>query len=135
MKKIIITQTFLLMGFLCFGGWSFGQAIESEFYLITPVSKDVHDPALKAFAGYVKKKYNVDLKTSAIPQGTPVAYGQIVEWRGKPQADVFWGGEGTLFDSLADQGLLDQVQIPKPIWDEIPATIGKPIGLPLKDDK
>ena len=135
MKRIIAVLTVLLMGFLCFGGISFGQAVENEFYLITPVSKDVHDPALKAFAVYVKKKYNVDLKTSAMPQGTPVAYGQIVEWRGKPQADVFWGGEGTLFDSLAAQGLLDSIQIPKAMWDEIPATIGKPRGLPLKDDK
>ena len=135
MKRIIIMLTFLLMGFLCFGGWSFGQAIENEFYLITPVSKDVHDPALKAFAAYAKKKYNVDVKTSAMPQGTPVAYGQIMEWRGKPQADVFWGGEGTLFDSLAEQGLLEKANIPKQMWDEIPATIGKPMGLPLKDDK
>ena len=53
MKRIIIVLTVLLMGFLCFGGISFGQAIENEFYLITPVSKDVHDPALKAFAEYV----------------------------------------------------------------------------------
>jgi iron(III) transport system substrate-binding protein len=135
MKRIIVALTVLLMGFLCFGGISFGQPVENEFYLITPVSKDVHDPALKAFAVYVKNKYNVDLKTSAMPQGTPVAYGQIVEWRGKPQADVFWGGEGTLFDSLAAQGLLDPIQLPKAMWDEIPATIGKPIGLPLKDDK
>ena len=136
MKRIIIMLTFLLMGFLCFGGWSFGQApIENEFYLITPVSKDVHDPALKAFAAYVKRKYNVDMKTSAIPQGTPVAFGQIVEWRGKPQADVFWGGEGTLFDNLASQGLLEPIQLSKQVWDEIPAAIGKPIGLPLKDEK
>ncbi len=92
MKRIIIVLTVLLMGFLCFGGISFGQAIENEFYLITPVSKDVHDPALKAFAEYAKKKWNIDLKTSAMPQGTPVAYGQILEWRGKPRADVFWGG-------------------------------------------
>ena len=83
----------------------------------------------------MKKKYNVDLKTSAMPQGTPVAYGQIVEWKGKPQADVFWGGEGTLFDMLAEQGLLDKMTIPKAMWDEIPATIGKPVGLPLKDPK
>ncbi len=111
------------------------QPIENELYLITPVSKDVHDPALKAFAAYAKKKWNVDVKTSAIPQGTPVAYGQILEWRGKPQADVFWGGEGTLFDNLAAEGLLDPVKIPQAMWDEIPATIGKPIGLPLKDPK
>jgi hypothetical protein len=31
------------------------------------------------------------VKTSAVVQGTPVAYGQILEWRGKPQADIFWG--------------------------------------------
>ena len=135
MKRIIIVLTVLLMGFLCFGGISFGQAIENELYLITPVSKDVHDPALKAFAAYAKKKWNIDVKTSAMPQGTPVAYGQILEWRGKPRADVFWGGEGTLFDNLAAEGLLDQITIPKKMWDEIPATIGKPIGLPLKDPK
>ena len=98
---------------LAAGAPAAAQAIENEFYLITPVSKDVHDPALKAFAAFVKKKYNVDLKTSAMPQGTPVAYGQIVEWKGKPQADVFWGGEGTLFDLLADQGLLDKVHHPQ----------------------
>ena len=90
-------------------GYRFGQAIENEFYLITPVSKDVHDPALKAFADYAKKKWNIDVKTSAMPKGTPVAYGQILEWKGRPQADVFWGGEGTLFDNLAAEGLLDQV--------------------------
>ena len=55
MKRIIVTLTVLLMGFLCFGGMSFGQAIENEFYLITPVSKDVHDPALKAFADMPRK--------------------------------------------------------------------------------
>jgi len=135
MKRMVLMLTVLLMGFLCFAGLSFGQAVENEFYLITPVSKDVHDPALAAFAAYVKNKYNVDLKTSAMPQGTPVAYGQIVEWKGRPRADVFWGGEGTLFDNLASQGLLDQVQVPQKMWDEIPATIGKPIPLPIKDPK
>ena len=81
--------------------------------MITPVSKDVHDPVLKAFAQYAKKKWNIDVKTSAIPKGTPVAYGQILEWKGNPQADIFWGGEGTLFDDLAAQGLLEKVQLPQ----------------------
>jgi ABC-type Fe3+ transport system substrate-binding protein len=118
MKRFAVVIALAVMGFFCWSGAGFAQAIENEFYLITPVSKDVHDPALKAFAAFVKKKYNVDLKTSAMPQGTPVAYGQIVEWKGKPQADVFWGGEGTLFDLLADQGLLDKVTIPKAMWDD-----------------
>ena len=96
---------------------------------------DERDPMLKAFAAWAKKKYNVDVKTSAIPKGTPVAYGQILEWKGRPQADVFWGGEGTLFDQLAIEGLLEPVQLPQAAWDAIPANIGKPVPLPLKDPK
>ena len=48
----------LILGVLVFGTWGMvsGQAIENELYLITPVSKDVHDPALKAFSDYAKEK-------------------------------------------------------------------------------
>src|SRR5512143_1451782 len=135
MKRAVVLFSVLAFGLL--GLWSqpSAQPIENELYLITPVSKDVHDPMLKACAAWAKKKYGVTVQTSAIPKGTPVAYGQILEWKGRPQADVFWGGEATLFDQLAVEGLLEQVQIPKAMWDEIPATIGKPRGLPLKDDK
>ncbi len=135
MKRVAVLTAMAAVVFFCLTGVVFSQTIENEFYLITPVSKDVHDPVLKAFAVYAKKKWNVDLKTSAMPQGTPVAYGQILEWKGKPRADVFWGGEGTLFDNLAKEGLLDRIQLPDKLWNEIPAEIGKPIGLPLKDPK
>jgi ABC-type Fe3+ transport system substrate-binding protein len=137
MKGRNIFQMICWMALIFWGVQGMGEvkAIENEFYLITPVSKDVHDPALKAFAEYAKKRWNVNVKTSAIPKGTPVAYGQILEWKGKPQADVFWGGEGTLFDSLAGKGLLEPLQLPQKAWEEIPPTIGKPIPLPLKDGK
>jgi iron(III) transport system substrate-binding protein len=135
MKRIAVS--FVLLSVLTFLGWGspLAQSIENELYLITPVSKDVHDPVLKAFEQYAKKKWNIDVKTSAIPKGTPVAYGQILEWKGNPQADIFWGGEGTLFDDLAAQGLLEKIQLPQKTWDEIPASIGKPVPLPLKDPK
>src|SRR5512143_3313824 len=135
MKRAVVLFSVLAFGLL--GLWSqpSAQPIENELYLITPVSKDVHDPMLKACAAWAKKKYGVTVQTSAIPKGTPVAYGQILEWKGRPQADVFWGGEATLFDQLAVEGLLEQVQIPKAVWDEIPASIGKPVPLPLKDPK
>ena len=74
--------------------------IESELAMITPVSKFIHDAALKAFADYAKEKWNVTVKVSAIPAGTPVAYGRIVEWKGRPEVDVFWGGESALFEKL-----------------------------------
>jgi ABC-type Fe3+ transport system substrate-binding protein len=115
-------------------GPALGQApIESELALITPVSKFIHDAALKAFADYAKEKWNVTVKVSAIPAGTPVAYGRIVEWKGKPEVDIFWGGESALFEKLAEQKLLQKVEIAREAWDSIPAAIGTPKPAPLKD--
>mgnify|MGYP000942797216 CR=1 FL=1 len=78
---------FLLLT-VCASAFAQAPAIENELYLNTPVSQDVHDPMLKAFAAWAKKKYNLHVKTSAIPKGTPVAYGQILDWKGKPAAGV-----------------------------------------------
>ena len=61
MKRFAVVIALAVMGLFCLSGVGFTQAIENEFYLITPVSKDVHDPALKAFAAYVKRMYDVDL--------------------------------------------------------------------------
>jgi iron(III) transport system substrate-binding protein len=107
--------------------------IENELNLITPVSKFIHDAALKAFADYAKEKWNVTVKVNAIPAGTPVAYGRIVEWKGKPEVDIFWGGESALFEKLAEQKLLQKLEISKESWDSVPASIGKPKPIPLKD--
>ena len=107
--------------------------IEGELALITPVSKFIHDAALKAFADYAKEKWNVVVKVSAIPAGTPVAYGRIVEWKGRPEVDIFWGGESALFQDLEERKLLQKLEISREAWDSIPATIGKPKPIPLKD--
>jgi ABC-type Fe3+ transport system substrate-binding protein len=115
-------------------GLASGQApIESELALITPVSKFIHDAALKAFADYAKERWNVTVKVSAIPAGTPVAFGRIVEWKGRPEVDIFWGGESALFEKLAEQRLLQKVEISREAWDSIPAAIGAPKPIPLKD--
>ena len=53
------------------------------------------------------------MKTSALAAGTPVAYGRIVEWKGRPEADIFWGGESALFDKLAEQKLLAKLDLPQ----------------------
>jgi len=107
--------------------------IEGELNLITPVSKFIHDAALKAFADYAKEKWNVTVKVNAIPAGTPVAYGRSTERKGKPEVDIFWGGESALFEKLAEQKLLQKVEISKEAWESIPASIGKPRPIPLKD--
>lgn len=110
-------------------------AIEEELNLITPVAKTLTDPTLADFAKFAKERWNITVKTSALAAGTPVAYGQIVEWKGRPQVDIFWGGESALFDKLAEQKLLVPLDLPKSVIDDVPASIGKPKPIALKDPK
>ena len=111
------------------------QSIESELVLITPVGKSLTDPALAQFARQAKERWNVEVKTSAIAAGTPIAYGRIVEWNGRPQADLFWGGESALYDRLAARGLLEPLALPRAVTDAIPDTLGAPKAVTLKDPK
>lgn len=124
-----------LLGMLIAAGPAAAQPIEDELVLITPVGKSLSDPALAEFRKLAKQRWNVDVKTSALSAGTPVAYGTIVEWRGRPQADLFWGGESALYDRLAAQGLLEALGLPKVVTDAIPQTLGKPKPVSLKDPK
>src|SRR5712692_5077650 len=135
MKRLVTMLALIALSTLAIvAGPAAAQApIESELTLITPVSKFIHDAALKAFADYAKEKWNVTVKVSAIPAGTPVAYGRIVEWKGKPDVDIFWGGESALFEDLADKKLLQKLELSREAWDSIPASIGKPKPIPLKD--
>jgi len=134
MKRFITLVVAIILATGGAPGPALGQApIESELALITPVSKFIHDAALKAFADYAKEKWNVTVKVSAIPAGTPVAYGRIVEWKGRPEVDIFWGGESALFEKLAEQKLLQKVEISPEAWDAIPTSVGTPKPIPLKD--
>ncbi len=109
------------------------QTVESQLTLITPVAKTLTDPALEEFAKFAKDRWNINVRTSALAAGTPVAYGRIVEWKGRPEADIFWGGESALFDKLAEQKLLARLALPQAVVDSIPVSIGKPKPIPLKD--
>jgi iron(III) transport system substrate-binding protein len=112
-----------------------GQQIENELVLITPVAKTLTDPALAEFAKYAKERWNITVRTSALAAGTPIAYGRIVEWKGRPEADIFWGGESALFDKLTDQKLLASLNLPQEVVDAVPTSIGKPRSIALKDPK
>jgi iron(III) transport system substrate-binding protein len=116
-------------------GLAVAQPIEDELVLITPVAKTLTDPSLAEFVKYARERWNISVKASALAAGTPVAYGQILEWKGRPQVDIFWGGESALFDKLSEQNLLAKLGLPNAIADAIPASIGKPKPIPLKDPK
>jgi iron(III) transport system substrate-binding protein len=123
----------LLLGAALIAAPAVAQPIESELVLITPVGKSFSDPALAEFRKHAKQRWNVDVKTSALSAGTPVAFGQIVEWAGRPQADVFWGGEGGIYDNLAARKLFAPLQLPRAVTDGIPDAIGAPRAVALKD--
>lgn len=130
---IVIASTSLAAGLV--SAQPASQVIEDELVLITPVAKTLTDPTLADFAKYAKETWNINLKTSALAAGTPVAYGRILEWKGRPEVDIVWGGESALYDKLAEQKLLVQLDLPKAVMDAIPATIGKPKPIYLKDPK
>jgi iron(III) transport system substrate-binding protein len=109
------------------------QPIENELVIITPVGKSLSDPALAEFRRQAKARWNVEVRTSALSAGTPVAYGRIVEWNGRPQADLFWGGESALYDRLAAQGLLAPLALPQPLTDAVPQSLGSGKPVSLKD--
>jgi ABC-type Fe3+ transport system substrate-binding protein len=133
MIRRLKTVAAALAGLVIAAGPVAAQQIENELVLITPVAKTLTDPLLAEFVKYAKERWNVTVKASALAAGTPVAYGQIVEWKGRPQADIFWGGESALFDKLAEQKLLAKLDLPKAVVDSIPTSIGKPKPIPLKD--
>ena len=106
--------------------------IENELVIQTPMSAFVVDSMLKEFAEVARKKWGVTLKTRVLRAGTPVSYETIVAWNGRPDADVFWGGEPALFDALSTQKLLTTLDVPGDVWETIPGTIGAPKPIPLK---
>lgn len=111
------------------------QPVESELVLITPVGRSLSDPALAEFRKHARERWNVDVRTSALSAGTPIAYGRVVEWNGRPQADLFWGGESALLDRLAARNLLAPLELPKTVTDSIPERLGTPRPVLLRDPK
>jgi iron(III) transport system substrate-binding protein len=108
-------------------------AIEDELVVQTPVSAFIVEAMLKEFTVYAKEKWNVGLRARAQRAGTPVSYERIVGWKGQPEADIFWGGEPALFNSLAQKSLLTKLEIASDVWESIPPSIGVPKPIPLKD--
>src|SRR4030067_937827 len=71
------------------------------------------------------RQFNVNVHVTIVSAGTPVAYGRIREWAGRPEADVFWGGEPALFDDLAERKLLVPHELPEAVLRDIPASLGQ----------
>jgi iron(III) transport system substrate-binding protein len=107
-------------------------AVEDELVVQTPMSAFVVETMLREFVDHAREKAGVAVKTRVLRAGTPVSYETILRWKGRPEADIFWGGEPALFDDLAMRSLLTKLDIANDVWDSIPASIGAPKPIPLK---
>jgi len=138
MKRIMRTAALVaaLVASALPAAWVGAQpAIEDRLVIITPVARTVADPTVAAFREFARRQFNVDVRVTVVSAGTPVAYGRIREWGGRPEADIFWGGEPALFDDLAERKLLTPLELPEAVWREIPAAIGTPKQVLLKDPR
>lgn len=106
---------------------------DREMTLLATIPKRMSDAAIAAFKAHAKERWGITVTVHTLSMGTPIAYGRIIEWGGRPQADVFWGGESSLYDDLAGKKLLAKLTVPDPLWNAIPASIGKPKPILLKD--
>lgn len=109
--------------------------IEDRLVILTPAPRLTTDPTVAAFTEYVRRQFGVAIRVIVVNAGTPVAYGRIREWGGRPEADLFWSGEPALYDDLAERKLLVPHELPEAIVRDIPATIGTPKPITLKDPK
>jgi len=109
--------------------------IERELVILATIPKRMSDAAIAAFRAHAQQRWGIGVTVNTLSAGTPIAYGRIVEWKGRPDADVFWGGESTLYDDLGGKGLLAPLAVPPALWDTIPAEIGRPKPVPIKDPR
>ncbi|MDR7485380.1 MAG: extracellular solute-binding protein [Armatimonadota bacterium] len=110
-------------------------AVEDRFVILTPAPRLTVDPTAAAFTEHVRRQYGVHIRVIVVNAGTPVAYGRIREWGGRPEADLFWSGEPALYDDLAERRLLVPHEVPDAILREIPPSIGTPKSITLKDPR
>lgn len=111
------------------------QPIEKELVILATIPKRMSDAAISSFKAYAQQRWGMTVTVHTLTAGTPIAYGRVLEWRGRPEADIFWGGESTLYDDLGAKGLLTRLTVPDALWEQIPESIGKPTPILLKDPR
>jgi len=139
-KRLALTALLLAQLFLttiAFAGMSRtealdigGQKYENVLVLITPSNPNLLDAVTKAFKQYAKEKLGVDVDVKLIRVGSPEAMNRVIAWAGKPEADIFFGGDLIYHWKLKGRGLLESYKPKSEYYDRIPSTF---LGFPIKD--
>ncbi|MEZ0346046.1 MAG: extracellular solute-binding protein [Infirmifilum sp.] len=103
---------------------------ENTLVIITPTQADLLNAVVQGFKDYVKKELGIDLNVQLIQVGSPEAMNRIIAWAGKPEADIFYGGDLIYHWKLKSLGLLESYKPRSPYYDHIPSSF---MGMPLRD--
>jgi len=83
--------------------------IEDKLVLIGPVYKQEAEAVIRGFKEYIKRTYGKDVDVVYLsPGGWPVCVDRIRAWKGKPDADILFGGGPPAYEVLKAEGLAEK---------------------------
>lgn len=109
--------------------------LEDRLVILTPIPREVADPVADRFAEHTRQRYGAALRPILVSMGGPTMYARVLEWRGRPDADLLWASEAEVLDDLAGRQLIAPHELPEGIIRDIPATLGTPRPIPLRDTR
>jgi iron(III) transport system substrate-binding protein len=110
-----------------------GQALEDRLVIMTPIPREVADAVADRFAEHARRRYGAALRPALVFLGGPTMYARVLEWRGRPDADLLWASEAEVLDDLVARRLIVPHDLPEALVREVPQTIGEPRPIPLRD--
>jgi iron(III) transport system substrate-binding protein len=110
-----------------------GQALEDRLVVMTPIPREVADPVANRFAEHVRQRYGAAVRPTLVFLGGPTMYARVLEWRGRPDADLLWASEAEVLDDLVARRLIVPHELPDALVREVPQTVGEPRPIPLRD--
>ncbi len=109
--------------------------LEDRLVIMTPIPREVADPIADRFAEHARQRYGMALRPTLVSMGGPLMYARVLDWRGRPEADLLWASEAELLDDLAGRRLIVPLELPESLMRDVPATLGEPRPIPLRDSK
>ncbi len=103
---------------------------ENKLILITPSRSDLLEAIKEAFEKYAKEELGVNVEMEFIKAGSPECMNRIIAWNGKPEADIFFGGDLTFHRKLKEKGLLEPYEPKTEGYKLIPSEY---MGVQIKD--
>ncbi len=103
---------------------------ETKLVLITPSRSDLLEAIKAKFEEYAKKELGVNVEMEFIKAGSPECMNRIIAWNGKPEADIFFGGDLTFHEKLKEKGLLEAYEPKSEGYQSLPFEF---MGVQIKD--